>query len=63
MSGHISAELVSAIAESLGIKDLSADAASVLAPDVEYRVRDIVQVCKRWWDQTVHEGMADHGAA
>lgn len=38
------AALISAIAESIGISDLSDDAARVLAPDVEYRVRDILQV-------------------
>jgi hypothetical protein len=44
MSGAITPALISAIAESIGVPDLSAEAASVLAPDVEYRVRDILQV-------------------
>lgn len=42
--GHVKPALISAIAESLGITDLSDDGARVLAPDVEYRVRDILQV-------------------
>lgn len=42
--GHVKPSLISAIAESVGIADLSDDAARVLAPDVEYRVRDILQV-------------------
>lgn len=44
MSGHIKASLITAIAESIGIDKLSPDAAKVLAPDIEYRLRDIVQV-------------------
>lgn len=32
------------IADSAGITKLSADAAKVLAPDVEYRLREIIQV-------------------
>jgi hypothetical protein len=44
MSGHVKPALISAIAESIGIVDLSDDAARTLAPDVEYRVRDILQV-------------------
>lgn len=43
--GHVKPALISAIAESIGIADLSDDASRVLAPDVEYRVRDILQVC------------------
>lgn len=34
------------IADSVCIPKLSADAAKVLAPDVEYRLREIIQV--RW---------------
>lgn len=41
---HIRPELITAIAETSGIKGLHSEAASVLAPDVEYRVRDILQV-------------------
>jgi hypothetical protein len=37
--------LVKAIAESIGISSLQIEASKVLAPDVEYRVRDILQVC------------------
>jgi hypothetical protein len=44
MSGNVTPALIAAIAESLGISSLSPEAASVLAPDVEYRVRDILQV-------------------
>lgn len=32
------------IADSVGIPKLGADAAKVLAPDVEYRIREIIQV-------------------
>ena len=32
------------IADSVGIPKLSTDAAKALAPDVEYRIREIVQV-------------------
>jgi hypothetical protein len=45
MSGNVTPALIAAIAESVGIPSLSPEAASVLAPDVEYRVRDILQVC------------------
>jgi TATA box binding protein associated factor (TAF) len=45
MSGHITPALISAIAESIGVPELSPEAASILAPDVEYRIRDILQVC------------------
>jgi hypothetical protein len=44
MSGHVTPALIAAIAESIGISSLSDEAACVLAPDVEYRVRDILQV-------------------
>jgi TATA box binding protein associated factor (TAF) len=43
-AGHIKPSLISAIAELIGITELNDDAARVLAPDVEYRVRDILQV-------------------
>jgi hypothetical protein len=43
-AGHIKPSLISAIAELIGITELSDDAARVLAPDVEYRVRDVLQV-------------------
>ena len=56
MSGAITPALISAIAESIGVPELSAKAASVLAPDVEYRVRDILQVCSRLsWPGCRHE--------
>jgi transcription initiation factor TFIID subunit 6 len=32
------------IADSVGIPKLSTDAAKALAPDVEYRIREIIQV-------------------
>jgi transcription initiation factor TFIID subunit 6 len=35
------------IADSIGIPKLSADAAKVLAPDVEYRIREVIQVTIR----------------
>ena len=36
-------EALQVIADSVGISKLSADAAKVLAPDVEYRLREIIQ--------------------
>lgn len=44
MSGYVRPALITAIAESIGISDLSEEVSRVLAPDVEYRVRDILQV-------------------
>lgn len=44
MSGYVRPALISAIADSIGISDVSGEVARVLAPDVEYRVRDILQV-------------------
>lgn len=37
-------ETVEVIAQSIGINNLSPDAALALAPDVEYRMREIMQV-------------------
>lgn len=37
-------ETIEVIAQSIGIANLSADAALALAPDVEYRMREIMQV-------------------
>lgn len=37
-------ETVEVIAQSVGINNLSTDAALALAPDVEYRMREIMQV-------------------
>lgn len=37
-------EAVEVIAQSIGINNLSPDVALALAPDVEYRVREIMQV-------------------
>ena len=45
MSGHIKPDLIAAVAESVGIEKLSPEAARILAPDIEYRLRDVVQVC------------------
>jgi transcription initiation factor TFIID subunit 6 len=33
------------IAESVGITNIKDDAAAALAQDIEYRLRDIIQVC------------------
>lgn len=41
----IATDSLKAIAESVGIADLSDDVAKHLAPDVEYRLREIAQVC------------------
>lgn len=37
-------EAIEVIAQSIGINNLSPDVALALAPDVEYRVREIMQV-------------------
>lgn len=37
-------ETIEVIAQSIGINNLSPDVALALAPDVEYRVREIMQV-------------------
>lgn len=37
-------ETIEVIAQSIGINNLSSDVALALAPDVEYRVREIMQV-------------------
>lgn len=37
-------ETIEVIAQSIGINNLSQDAAEALAPDVEYRMREIMQV-------------------
>lgn len=37
-------ETVEVIAQSIGISNFSTDAALALAPDVEYRIREIMQV-------------------
>lgn len=39
-------ETVEVIAQSIGINNLTPDAALALAPDVEYRMREIMQVFK-----------------
>lgn len=38
-------EAIEVVAQSIGITNLSPDVALALAPDVEYRVREIMQVC------------------
>lgn len=40
----VSKESIEVIAQSIGISNLSPDAALALAPDVEYRMREIMQV-------------------
>ena len=40
----VAKETIEVIAQSIGINNLSADAALSLAPDVEYRMREIMQV-------------------
>lgn len=40
----IAPDSLKAIAESVGIADLSDDVAKLLAPDAEYRLREIAQV-------------------
>lgn len=42
--GIIPKEAIEVIAQSIGISNLSSDVALALAPDVEYRVREIMQV-------------------
>lgn len=37
-------ETIEVIAQSVGICNLSSDVAQALAPDVEYRIREIMQV-------------------
>ena len=36
--------MIQIIADSVGIPDISEEAAKVLAPDAEYRVRELIQV-------------------
>lgn len=40
-------ESLQVIADSVGVPKLSADAAKALGPDVEYRLREIIQVSAR----------------
>lgn len=42
--GFVQPALLQAIAESLGISRLEDDAAGVLAPDLEYILREVLQV-------------------
>lgn len=44
MSFHIQPSMVQVIAQSINIPNLSEEAAQALAPDVEYRLREIIQV-------------------
>lgn len=41
---NVPKEAIEVIAQSIGITNLSPDVALILAPDVEYRVREIMQV-------------------
>lgn len=41
-------ETIEVIAQSIGISNLTTDAALALAPDVEYRMREIMQVRHRF---------------
>ena len=43
----LDASCIRVIAESVGIAQVSDEVAEALAPDVEYRLRDIVQACSR----------------
>lgn len=47
-------ETIEVIAQSIGINNLSDDAALSLAPDVEYRMREIMQVLDFSFLQKVH---------
>lgn len=40
----VSKEAIEVIAQSIGINNLSSDVAPALVPDVEYRLREIMQV-------------------
>lgn len=40
-------ETIEVIAQSIGIANLSPDVALALAPDVEYRLREIMQVLRK----------------
>ncbi len=42
--GFVQPESLQVIADSLGIPKLSADAAKALAPDVKFRLREIIQM-------------------
>ena len=44
MSGYIKPDTIQAIAHSVDIPKLTPEAAKALAPDVEYRMREVVQV-------------------
>jgi hypothetical protein len=44
MAGVVSAAAIQAIAHSLDIPNLSEQAAKALAPDVEYKLRELIQV-------------------
>lgn len=41
---NVPKEAIEVVAQSIGITNLSPDVALALAPDVEYRVREIMQV-------------------
>jgi hypothetical protein len=49
MSRFITPASVQAIAHSLDIPQLSDEAAKALAPDVEYRLREVIQVRPLQW--------------
>jgi hypothetical protein len=42
--GHVRPEMVRIVADSASVPNLSADVGQLLAPDVEYRLREIIQV-------------------
>ena len=44
MSSIVPKEAIEVIAQSIGITNLSPDVSMAFAPDVEYRVREIMQV-------------------
>lgn len=50
-------EAIEVIAQSIGITNLSSDVALAVAPDVEYRIREIMQVniFNFWWLLLIYE--------
>ncbi|PRQ32058.1 putative transcription factor Hap3/NF-YB family [Rosa chinensis] len=42
---NVPKEAIEVVAQSIGITNLSPDVALALTPDIEYRIREIMQVC------------------
>lgn len=44
MGAHVRPETIRLVADSVGLSTLAPEVAAVLAPEVEYRMREIIQV-------------------